>query len=174
MLPAQSAALRRPAPRSGLVQTEVSNAPERGAAHLTFGKNMKSFISLILLVFISGTASAKTKSVTIYFVPWSVVTAVAMNAESVRKNASSKTVISDPWYANRFVEWLDEGKMKDEPKWKVQDLRLVVDAVQDDGSVLTFYASRFALASQKTGKLRLIDASGIVTEQRVKLRTFQL
>lgn len=120
---------------------------------------MKSFISLILLVFISGTASAKTKSVTIYFVPWSVVTAVAMNAESVRKNAVSKTVISDPWYANRFVEWLDEGKMKDEPKWKVQDLRLVVDAIQDDGSVLTFYASWFALASQKTGKLRLIGDS---------------
>jgi len=120
---------------------------------------MKLLTSLFLMVVISCTASAKTKSVTIYFVPWSVTTAVAMNAETVRKIASSKTEISDPWYANRFIEWLDEGKMKDESKWKVDDLRLVIDAVQEDGSVITFYASRFALGSQKTGKIRLIDNS---------------
>lgn len=121
---------------------------------------MKRLLALsIILVVSAALAPAKTKSVHVYLVPWNTEFLASANADTVRKNASIKTDITEPWYADAFIAWLDVEKMKKDPKTKVDDIRLVIDAEQEDGSVQSYYASRFALCEVRTGKVRLIDES---------------
>ena len=117
---------------------------------------------IIVLVIVCGfvlPASAKTKSVRIYFVPWEIETFGGMTQNQVRGSASLTIDISDSWYADAFVKWLDEAKMTHDLSNKVQDIRLVVDALQDDGKTIVFYASQFAIYSERTGNVRSIDES---------------
>ena len=82
-----------------------------------------------------------------------------MNAEHVRKRAFVKTEILDPSSADAFVAWLGEDKMKEDPRYQVEDIRLVIDAEQDDGTMRTFVASRFAISALSSGKVRIINDS---------------
>jgi hypothetical protein len=90
---------------------------------------MKKLLSLVIILAVSATlASAKTKSLRIYLVPWETDFRIAASADTVRKIASIKTNITESWYAEAFVAWLGVEKMKIDPKTKVDDIRLVIDA----------------------------------------------
>lgn len=119
---------------------------------------MKKLVSLVFLLAVSASlAPAKTKSVHIFLVPWETLFRVDASADVVRRTASIKTDITDPWYADAFITWLEVDKMKTDPKISVRDIRLVIDAEQEDGSVHSYYASFFALCDARSGKVRLID-----------------
>ena len=121
---------------------------------------MKKLLSLFIILAVSATfASAKTKSLRIYLVPWDTEFVIAATADMVRGTASIKTTITDAWYADAFITWLRVDKMKSDPKSKVADIRLVIDAEQEDGSIQSYYASRFAICEVRSGKVRPIDAS---------------
>jgi len=120
---------------------------------------MKKLVATAVLLFVAASASAKTKRVQIYFVPWEVTTVIAMSADVVRASAKVKIEILDPESADRFVRSLAEEKMKPDPQNSVGDIRLVIDAEQDDGSIWSYHASRFALRAERSGKTRSINAS---------------
>lgn len=120
--------------------------------------NRLTFLALVFAVSTTLT-SAATKRVLIYYVGWNLETCVALSAADVRRTASVKTEITDGPVAEAFVRWLSEDKMAIEPKSKVNDLRLVIDAEQEDGSVWTYYADRNALFSVRSGKMRIISDS---------------
>jgi len=120
---------------------------------------MKVFTLVLLAVLIPLTCTAKPKSVKIYYVPWSVATSVAMSAGGVRKNAFVTYEILDATYAAMFVKSLGEETMQADPELRVADLRLVIDVVDEDGSISSYYASQFAMVAEKSGKKKLIDES---------------
>ncbi len=118
-------------------------------------KKLLHFIFLTTLLPLIGWA--KIQVVKIYHLPWSIATSTAMTAEGVRKNAMFKMEITDDGYAERFVRSLAAEKMSEGDHQPVSDLRLVIDVTSDDGSIITFVASRFELGGQKSGKKRTID-----------------
>ena len=121
---------------------------------------MKKILSLISMFAVAVTiASAKTKSVRIFLVPWDTDFRVAASADTVRKIATIKTDITDSWYADAFIAWLGADRMKMDAELKVADVRLVVDAEQEDGTMHSYYASCFAICDASTGKVRAIDAA---------------
>jgi hypothetical protein len=119
---------------------------------------MKKLLPFIFLsAFVPVFGWAKIKEVKIYHVPWDVLTFVAMLAEDVRKTAPFKIQISDATYAERFARSLAQEKMSEGDRLPVSDIRLVIDITDEDGSVVSFCASRFELGAQKSGKKRTID-----------------
>ena len=124
---------------------------------------MKTYL-IILIGFVAPlTCTAKVKSVKIFHVPWGMMTYSAMSPEAVRKSAIVKVEISDSGYplgfAERFVLWLKEGAMKKDDSLPVRDLRLVIDVEDENGSISSFNADRFAILEVKSGKQRPIDDS---------------
>jgi hypothetical protein len=119
---------------------------------------MKTLTLFITFVLSASSALSETAKVTIYYVPWSVKTAQGMKPENVRSSAASVTTISQRHYAQRFVEWLGEEKMKKDPELMLIDFRVIIDATQDDGSVVTYCVSEIAIVSEKTGKARKVDS----------------
>lgn len=86
-----------------------------------------------------------------------MVSAVAISAKSVRSRPDAKVAILEPAYARRFVQWLNREHKMAPKDTSVDDIRLVIDIENEDGTVWTYSADRFALKSDRTGKIWLID-----------------
>lgn len=71
-----------------------------------------------------------------------------LSPESARSDAGTHMIIRHESLLTDFVRWLDIPHVNKEPlkKWK-KDVRLVIDLEKRDGSLTSFYATRFFLYS---------------------------
>ena len=99
------------------------------------------------------------RSVHIYLVPWDTEFYVAAKSrdgpktgEHIRKDRNYRGVGT----RTRLFAWLETDKMKADPKTPVSDIQLVIDAEQEDGTIQSYYASRFAICEARSGRARPI------------------
>ena len=117
---------------------------------------MRTVIALLLTWVASAPAMAQVQGVTIYFIPWDVMTRAAFTAADVRSLARIKTEILDSQLAERFVKSLKGKKVSVAPS-DVGDIRLVIDLDSRSGPTKSFVANRFYLLDEASGSVYKID-----------------
>src|SRR5947208_1659699 len=117
---------------------------------------MRTVIALLLTWVASAPAMAQVQGVTIYFIPWDVMTRAAFTAADVRSVARIKTEIFDAQLAERFVKSLKGKRVSVAPN-DVRDIRLVVDVESGSGATKSFVANRFYLLNEQSGSVYKID-----------------
>lgn len=98
----------------------------------------------------------------IYYYGWDVLTRSRLSLTMVRENPEIQISIRDRFEVDCFVNWLQLDKLKENPTnapTDAEDPRLVIDLFRSDNTRLTYYASRFNLASEDSRKKRPIDES---------------
>ena len=116
---------------------------------------MRTVVAL-LLACLALPAVSQVQRVTIYFVPWDVMTRAAFTAADVRSVARIKTEIFDVQLAERFVKSLKGKKVGVAPN-DVRDIRLAVDVESGSGTTKSFVANRFYLLNERSGSVYKID-----------------
>ena len=110
----------------------------------------------VLLAGLALPAISQVQRVTIYFVPWDVMTRAAFTAADVRGVAGIRTEIFDAQLAERFVKSLKGKKVSVGPN-DVRDIRLVVDVESASRPTKSFVANRFYLLDEESGSVYKID-----------------
>lgn len=119
---------------------------------------MKRYIFALITCLASLPAIAQVQRVTIYFIPWEIMTRVALSPADVRRSPYIKTEILDADFANSFVQSLDRQPLEDTPRTHVRDVRLVIDIKSKNGPMRTIVANRFDLLDEASGTTRKVDA----------------
>lgn len=98
----------------------------------------------------------------IYYYGWDILTRSQLSLAMIRENPVIHISIRDRLEVDCFVQWLGldqlEGQGSTAPK-DSEDPRLVIDLFRPDETRTTYFASRFNLVSEKSGKKRPIDES---------------
>jgi len=119
---------------------------------------MNKLLAVVLVsLAIASSASAKTIRVHMYMLPWGLEGNQPVTIDEVRQHPFFKFEILEGAYADKFIASLGEGEMTSGFDAELRDVRLVIEADEDDGSTRVFFASRFAIGASDTGKGRLID-----------------
>lgn len=126
----------------------------RGAAHA-----VKVGTSVIVVAMLGWTtqAFAGPRSATLYFIPWDIDTRVDLSADRVRQVREVQVGIRSARTAEALLGLLEGPADPLLPPSSIADLRLVADVTMDDGSVVTFVASRFGVLDPRTGSVRKVD-----------------
>lgn len=119
---------------------------------------MKRLVGILIASLISSPALGQVQRVTIYFIPWDVMTRVDLSAADVRRSPWVRTQILDAGLANRFLHSLDQQPLEDVPNRPVRNIRLVIDVESQSDTPKTFVANRFNLLDESSGSVRRVDA----------------
>lgn len=119
---------------------------------------MKRYIFALVACLASLPAIAQVQRVTIYFIPWEIMTRVALSPADVRRSPYVKIAVLDTGFADSFVRSLDRLPLEDAPKTPVRDIRLVIDIESKSGPMRTVIANRFDLLDEASGSIRKVDA----------------
>jgi hypothetical protein len=120
---------------------------------------MKKVLLILLATLGVLEVSAKVQRVQVYFIPWSLRVFAPWPADTIRAHPFAKLEICEPSYAEAYINALGVEKMKKSPKVDVSDLRVVIDAVQEDGSVVSYLSDGSVLVEESTGKSRPVDSA---------------
>lgn len=131
-------------------------------------KRIKSFLKMLSLVSLSiilvlcaaGSLQAQDRpaeftKAKIYYLGWDLLTRARLSPEDARARAMVEIAVNDQYVVENIVKFLDLPAMKkaEQPG----DPRLVIDFYKTDGSITSYYASRFSLYTEDSSLSREID-----------------
>ncbi|HSV44079.1 MAG TPA: hypothetical protein VLJ10_05940, partial [Candidatus Bathyarchaeia archaeon] len=117
-------------------------------------------LSIILVLCAAGSLQAQDRpaeftKAKIYYLGWDLSTRARLSPEDARARAMVEIAVNDPYVVGNIVKFLDLPAMKkaEQPG----DPRLVIDLYKADGSMTSYYASRFTLYTEDSSLSREID-----------------
>ena len=120
---------------------------------------MKKLLIILLLALGGLEVPAKVQRVQVYLIPWSLRMIAPWPAKTIRAHPFARLEICDPAHAEAYINALEVAKMKESPKGSVKDLRLVIDAIQEDGSIVSYVSDGSVLLEESSGKSRPVDSA---------------